>query len=187
MAIQVLITDDHKMARRGLRGFLELDPALALLVFGSLLDLPGAALTRLRYPLPITEHGVHKVHVGVHRLAGKGLCGVRLALLLLSQLLGGLPVLLGLGAQVLHHPVKEVLGKLSALLLGRGATLGDRFVGLNEGIGELLGSSFILCWLCWSMGSSSSFLQCLPLRFRWYFNSLHVAVHVVVCAVHHQR
>jgi hypothetical protein len=140
MAIQVLITDDHKMVRRGLRGFLELDPALALLVFGSFLDLPGAALTRLRYPLPITEHGVHKVHVGVHRLAGKGLCGVRLALLLLSQLLGGLPVLLGLGAQVLHHPVKEVLGELSALLLGRGAALGDRFVGLNEGVGELLGS-----------------------------------------------
>ena len=84
MAIQVLITDDHKMVRRGLRGFLELDPTLALLVFGSLLDLPGAALTRLRYPLPITEHGVHKVHVGVHRLAGKGLCGVRLALLLVA-------------------------------------------------------------------------------------------------------
>jgi AmiR/NasT family two-component response regulator len=28
MAIQVLITDDHKVVRRGLRGFLELDPAL---------------------------------------------------------------------------------------------------------------------------------------------------------------
>ena len=28
MPIQVLITDDHKVVRRGLRGFLELDPAL---------------------------------------------------------------------------------------------------------------------------------------------------------------
>jgi DNA-binding NarL/FixJ family response regulator len=28
MTIQVLITDDHKVVRRGLRGFLELDPAL---------------------------------------------------------------------------------------------------------------------------------------------------------------
>ena len=28
MAIRVLITDDHKVVRRGLRGFLELDPAL---------------------------------------------------------------------------------------------------------------------------------------------------------------
>jgi DNA-binding NarL/FixJ family response regulator len=28
MAIQILITDDHKVVRRGLRGFLELDPAL---------------------------------------------------------------------------------------------------------------------------------------------------------------
>jgi two-component system, NarL family, response regulator LiaR len=28
MAIQVLITDDHKVVRQGLRGFLELDPAL---------------------------------------------------------------------------------------------------------------------------------------------------------------
>ena len=28
MTIRVLITDDHKVVRRGLRGFLELDPAL---------------------------------------------------------------------------------------------------------------------------------------------------------------
>jgi DNA-binding NarL/FixJ family response regulator len=28
MAIKVLITDDHKVVRQGLRGFLELDPAL---------------------------------------------------------------------------------------------------------------------------------------------------------------
>src|SRR5918998_4331464 len=28
MAIRVLITDDHKVVRRGLRGFLELDPGL---------------------------------------------------------------------------------------------------------------------------------------------------------------
>ena len=28
MAIQVLITDDHKVVHQGLRGFLELDPAL---------------------------------------------------------------------------------------------------------------------------------------------------------------
>ena len=30
MAIQVLITDDHKVVRRGLRGFLELDPELEI-------------------------------------------------------------------------------------------------------------------------------------------------------------
>jgi DNA-binding NarL/FixJ family response regulator len=28
MTIRVLITDDHKVVRRGLRGFLELDPGL---------------------------------------------------------------------------------------------------------------------------------------------------------------
>ena len=40
---------------------------LALLAFGSLLGLPGAALARLRYSLPVTEHRVDKFHVGIHR------------------------------------------------------------------------------------------------------------------------
>src|SRR5919112_5978373 len=113
--------------------------ALALLLaFGSLLGLPGTALGRLYAPLPPGEHRVHKVHVGSHRLAGQGLCSVRLALLLVGQLLGSLPVLLGLGVQVVDGLVEEDLCNLSALLLGRGATLGDRFVGLNESLGELL-------------------------------------------------
>ena len=75
-------------------------------------------------------------------------------------------VFLGLKAQVLHHPVKEVLGKLSVLLLGRGATLGDRFVGLHEGVGELRGGLVYPLLALLVMNSLSSSLRCFPLQLR---------------------
>src|SRR5919112_1279729 len=114
--------------------------ALALLLaFGSLLGLPGTSLGRLYAPLPPGEHRVHKVHVGSHRLPGERLRSVRLALLLVGQLLGSLPVLLGLGVQVVDGLVEEDLGNLGVALLGGDAAVGNRFVGLHEGVGELLG------------------------------------------------
>src|ERR687897_984746 len=70
------------------------DLPLALLAPGGLLGLPGTALGRLYAPLPEQERRVQKLHVGVERLAGKGLCGLRLALLLVGQLLGRLAMLL---------------------------------------------------------------------------------------------
>src|SRR5215211_5041074 len=114
--------------------------ALALLLaLGSLLGLPGTSLSRLYSPLPPGEHRIHKVHVCVHRLPGERLRGLRLALLLVGQLLGGLPVLLGLGVQVVDGLVEEDLGDLGVALLGGDAAFGDRLVGLNEGVGKLLG------------------------------------------------
>src|SRR5918994_500550 len=116
------------------------DLALALLALGGLLGLPGTTLGRLYAPLPEQERRVQKFHVGVDRLAGEGLCGVRLALLLVGQLLGRLAVLLDLSAQVVDGLVEEGLGELRALLLSRRTALGDHLVGLHEGVGKLLGS-----------------------------------------------
>src|SRR5918995_1945355 len=113
--------------------------ALALLALGGLLTLPGTLLGCLYAPLPEREHRVHEVQVGSYRLPGKGLHGLRLALLLVGYLLTHLPVLLGLGAQVVYGLVEEDLGNLCASFLGRDTTLGNRLIGLHEGIGELIG------------------------------------------------
>src|SRR5215218_2265083 len=112
---------------------------LALLSLGGLLGLPGTALGRLYSPLPPGEHRVHKVHVGVYRLPGERLRSLRLALLLVGQLLGSLPVLLGLSVQVVDGLVEEDLSNLGVALLGGDAAFGDRLVGLNEGVCKLLG------------------------------------------------
>src|SRR5215211_9444121 len=115
--------------------------ALALLLaLGSLLGLPGTSLSRLYAPLPPGEHRAHKVYVGVYRLPGERLRRVRLALLLVGQLLGSLPVLLGLGVQVVDGLVEEDLGNLRGALLGGDTTVGNRLVGLHEGVAKLLGS-----------------------------------------------
>jgi hypothetical protein len=77
--------------------------ALALIAPGGLLEriFPSTtAFDRLHDPLPVGEHRVHEVHVGLYRLLGEGLRSLRLALLLLGQSLGCLSVLLGLGVQV---------------------------------------------------------------------------------------
>src|SRR5215218_5053549 len=113
---------------------------LALLALGGLLGLPGTTLGRLYAPLPPGEHRVHKVYVGVYRLPGERLRRVRLALLLVGQLLGSLPVLLGLGVQVVDGLVEEDLGNLRGALLGGDTTVGNRLVGLHEGVAKLLGS-----------------------------------------------
>src|ERR671920_2258668 len=110
-----------------------------LLALGNLLGLPGTALGRLYAPLPPGEHRVHKVHVGVYRLPGKGLRSLRLALLLVGQLLGSLAVLLGLGVQVVDGLVKEDLGNLGVALLGGDTAVGNRFVRLHKCVGKLLG------------------------------------------------
>jgi len=62
-----------------------------------------------------------------------------LALLLVGQLLGSLPVLLGLGAQLVDGLVEKDLSKLGGALLGGDTGVGNRLVGLHEGVGELLG------------------------------------------------
>ena len=90
--------------------------------------------------LPVGEHRVYELHVGAHRLLGDSLRGLRLALVLLGQPLGRLPILLGLGAQVVDHAVEEDLGKLGTLLLSLGATFDGHFVGLHESVREVLGS-----------------------------------------------
>src|ERR671920_1713428 len=110
-----------------------------LLALGSLLGLPGTALGRLYAPLPPGEHRVHKVHVRINRLPGERLRSLRLALLLVGQLLGSLPVLLGLSVQVVDGLVEEDLGNLGVALLGGDAAVGDRLIGLHEGVGKLLG------------------------------------------------
>src|SRR5215218_1269440 len=129
--------------------------ALALLALGSLLGLPGASLSRLYSPLPPGEHRVHEVHVDIHRLPGEGLRSLRLALLLVGQPLSSLPVLLGLGVQVVYGLVEEDLGNLGVVLLGGDAAFGNRLVGLHEGIGKLLGSliypllALLICHKSW--------------------------------------
>src|SRR5215213_6495541 len=109
------------------------------LTLGGPLCFPGTSLSRLHTSLPERECRVQEVHVGFHRLPGEGLRSLRLALLLVGQLLSGLPVLLGLRAEILHHPVEEGLGELRVLLLGCCASLSDHLIGLNEGARELLG------------------------------------------------
>src|SRR5918994_7619114 len=49
-----------------------------------LLTLPGTLLGCLYAPQPVGEHRVHELHVRSHRLLGKGLRGLRLALLLVG-------------------------------------------------------------------------------------------------------
>jgi hypothetical protein len=66
-------------------------------------------------------------------------CAASVWLLLVGQLLGSLPVLLGLSVQVVDSLVEEDLGNLGGALLGRDAAVGDRLVGLNEGVGKSLG------------------------------------------------
>src|SRR5215211_1502347 len=115
--------------------------ALALLLaLGSLLGLPGTSLSRLYAPLPPGEHRVHEVHVRLHRLPGERLRSLRLALLLVGQLLGGLPVLLGLGVQVVDGLVEEDLSDLRGALLGGDAAVSDHLVGLHESVCKLLSS-----------------------------------------------
>src|ERR687898_801793 len=142
------------------------DLPLALLALGGLLGLPGTALGRLYAPLPEQERRVQKLHVGVERLAGKGLCSVRLALLLVGQLLGRLAILLGLSVQVVDGLVEEGLGELSALLLRGGATLGYCLVGLHEGLGELIGSLVnpLLALLVHGLSETPFFTQSWQLR-----------------------
>ena len=113
----------------------------------ALLFALGGRLGLLRTPLgcpqgllPVGEHRVYEVHVGAHRLLGDSLRGLRLALVLLGQPLGRLPVLLGLGTQTVDGLLEEDLGKLGTLLLSLGATFDGHFVGLYESIGKLLGS-----------------------------------------------
>jgi hypothetical protein len=60
-------------------------------------------------PLPEREGRVYEVHVGVHRLPGEGRGSVRLALLLVGQLLGHLPVFLGLGTVYSWRPESVVV------------------------------------------------------------------------------
>src|ERR671910_1955681 len=116
------------------------DLPLALFALGDLLGLPGTLRGRLYAPLPEQERRVQKLHVGVDRFAGEGLCGVRLALVLVGQLITRLAVLLGLSAQVVNGLVEEGLGELRAPLLSRRTALGDHLVGLHESVRELLGS-----------------------------------------------
>src|SRR5215204_2988627 len=129
--------------------------ALGLTLSGPLC-FPGTTLSRLHTSLPERECRVQKVHVGLHRLPGAGLRSIRLALLLVGQLLGSLPVLLSLRAQVLHHPIEEGLGELCVLLLGCCASLSDHLVGLNEGICELLGG-FVYPLLALLVGHRASY------------------------------
>ncbi len=56
-----------------------------------------------------------------------------------GQLLAHLPSVLRLGAQVVDHPVEEVLGELGVQLLGGDGAVGDCLVGVPYGVGELLG------------------------------------------------
>src|SRR5215212_8259717 len=57
--------------------------------------------------------GVQEFHIGAHRLLGDCSGGLRLALLLVSQLLGHLPGVLRLGAEVAYYSVEELLSQLS--------------------------------------------------------------------------
>ena len=98
----------------------------------------------LHASLPVGEHRVYEVHVGVNRLLGDGLRGLRLTLVLLGQPLGRLPILLGLGTQTVDGLLEEDLGKLGGALLGGDAGVSDHLVGLHEGVGELLGSLIYL-------------------------------------------
>src|SRR3989337_1950743 len=74
------------------------------------LGLLRTPLGRLHASLRVGEHRVYEVHVGSHRLLGDGLRGLRLALVLLGQPLGRLPILLGLGTQTVDGLVEEDLG-----------------------------------------------------------------------------
>src|SRR5918998_3370562 len=77
-----------------------------------LLRLPGTLLGCPYAPQPPGVHRVHELHVGSHRLLRDRSRGLRLALLLVGQLLGHLPVLLGLGAEVAYHSVEELPSQL---------------------------------------------------------------------------
>ena len=107
----------------------------------------GSPFDCLCCALPVGEHRVHEGHVGVNRLPGEGLCGVCLALLLVGQSLGRLPVLLGLGTQVVDGLIEEDLGELCAPILSRCATIGYCLKGLHESVGELIGGLVYLLLL----------------------------------------
>src|SRR5215212_10182125 len=119
--------------RRGMRVYVSVFPRTPLL------GLPGTLLGCLYAALPVGEHRVHEGHVGAYRLLRDLLPSLLPTLLLVGQLPARLSVLLSVGTQVVYGLVEEDLGNLGALLLGRGAALGDHLVGLYEGIGELIG------------------------------------------------
>jgi hypothetical protein len=85
---------------------------------GVLPAAPSASLCRLSAILPVTEHGVHKVHVGIHRRLRYRPTGLLDALLLIGQLLGHLLSILSLSTEVIEDPVEELLGQLGTVLLG---------------------------------------------------------------------
>ena len=90
-------------------------------------------------PLVEGEHGIEKVHVVVRGHPRQVPGGLLREPLLAGQLLShprGAP---GLGAEVAHHGVEEVLDLLGTHLLGRRGVVGRRPVRRHQGVGELLG------------------------------------------------
>src|SRR3712207_8678300 len=69
------------------------------------------------------EDGIRDIGV-----TGVQTCALPISLLLALQILGHLPVALGLGAQVVDHGVEEVLRKLGVELLSRDGAVGHRLV-----------------------------------------------------------
>jgi hypothetical protein len=86
----------------------------------------------------VGEHGVEEVHVGVDLLLGQRLGRLLLLAMMLDQILGEGPVVLGLRTEVVDDAVEEVLRHLRVELLRRDGTVRDRLVGLLERVGELL-------------------------------------------------
>src|SRR5215217_5900926 len=114
---------------------------------GALRLLVGPALHLVQVALVVGEHGVQEVHVGVHRLLGQRLGGLLLLALLLDQILRQGPVALGLGPEVVDHPVEELLGQLGVELLCRDGPVSERLIGFLDRVGELLGrlAYLLLC------------------------------------------
>src|SRR3712207_4663283 len=79
------------------------------------------------------EDGIRDIGV-----TGVQTCALPISLLLALQLLGHLPVALGLGAQVVDHGVEEVLRKLGVELLSRDGASRNRPVRSRKGLGKLL-------------------------------------------------
>ena len=61
--------------------------------------------------------------------------------------LSRLPVLLGLGTQVVDGLIEEDFGELCAPILSRCATIGHCLKGLHESVGELIGGLVYLLLL----------------------------------------
>src|SRR5215203_6299731 len=98
----------------------------------------GVPLGALQVPLVVGEHGVEKVHVGVHGLLRERLRGLALPLLMLDELARGLAVALRLSAETTDDAVEERLRHLGVELLRGNAALRNRLVRIPQRRRELL-------------------------------------------------